>query len=92
VRGGADESYSNARLRQPGSQNRRADLQTASANLRNADSEVDDVSDIVIDRDTVSATSINGPHWVEEDFDDDPGADTESEDTEKDGAECEARE
>jgi hypothetical protein len=63
-------------------------LQTASSNLRNADFEVNDVSDIVIDRDTVSATSINGPQWFEEDFDDD----TESDDAEEDAAECEARE
>jgi hypothetical protein len=67
-------------------------LQTASANLRNADFEVDDVSDIVIDRDTVNATSINGPQWFEEDFDDETGDDTESEDAEEDEAECEARE
>jgi hypothetical protein len=45
-------------------------LQTASVNLRHADFEVDEVSDIVIDRDTVSATCINGPQWYEEDFDD----------------------
>jgi hypothetical protein len=45
-------------------------LQTASTNLRTADFEVENVSDIVIDRDTVSATSINGPQWFEEDFDD----------------------
>ena len=70
-------------------------LQTASANLRNADFEVNDVSDIVIDRDTVSATSINGPQWSEEDFDDDTELqkeeeETESEDTEEDEAKCEA--
>ena len=64
-------------------------LQTASSNLRNADFEVDEVSDIVIDRDTVSATSINGPQWFEEDFDDEP-KETESEDAEEDEAECEA--
>lgn len=67
-------------------------LQTASANLRNADFEVEDVSEIVIDRDTVSATSINGPQWFEEDFDDDDASEeTESEDTEEDEAECEAQ-
>jgi hypothetical protein len=37
-------------------------LQTASANLRRANFEVNDVSDIVIDRDTVCATTINGPN------------------------------
>jgi hypothetical protein len=47
-------------------------LQTASINLRTADFEVEDVSEIVIDRDTVNATSINGPQWFEEDFDDEP--------------------
>ena len=45
-------------------------LQTASSNLRHADFEVRDVSTIVIDRDTVNATCINGPQWFEEDFDD----------------------
>jgi hypothetical protein len=45
-------------------------LQTASINLRSADFEVEDVSEIVIDRDTVNATTINGPQWFEEDFDD----------------------
>jgi hypothetical protein len=45
-------------------------LQTASSNLRHADFEVRDVSKIVIDRDTVNATCINGPQWFEEDFDD----------------------
>jgi len=46
-------------------------LQTASINLRAADFEVEDIGEIVIDRDTVSATCINGPQWFEEDFDDD---------------------
>jgi len=45
-------------------------LQTASVNLRNAEFEVDEVTDVVIDRDTVDATSINGPQWLEEDFED----------------------
>jgi hypothetical protein len=48
-------------------------LQTASANLRNADFEVEMVSDIVIDRDTVNDTCINGPQWVVEDFEDGTG-------------------
>jgi hypothetical protein len=43
-------------------------LQTASINLRNTDFEVDEVTDIVIDRDTVQATCINGPQWFEDDF------------------------
>jgi hypothetical protein len=45
-------------------------LQTASVNLRNVQFEAEDVTDIVIDRDTVCATYMNGPQWVEEDFDD----------------------
>ncbi len=66
-------------------------LQTASANLRNVDFEVDEVSDIVIDRDTVNATCINGPQWFEEDFEEDAGEEGESEDTEEDEAECAAQ-
>ncbi len=65
-------------------------LQTASVNLRNTDFEVDEVSDIVIDRDTVNATCINGPQWFEEDFEED-GEEAESEDTEEDEAECAAQ-
>jgi hypothetical protein len=45
-------------------------LQTASCNLRNTQFEADDVMDVVIDRNTVDATCIGGPQWVEEDFDD----------------------
>jgi hypothetical protein len=63
-------------------------LQTASVNLRHADFEVNDVSDIVIDRDTVNATCINGPQWFEEDFDDEA---TEAEGEEDDEAEAEAQ-
>ena len=43
-------------------------LQTASSNLKNTDFEVDDVDTIVIDRDTVHETCINGPQWFEDDF------------------------
>ena len=43
-------------------------LQTASVNLRNVNFEVDEVTEIVIDRDTVHATCINGQQWFEEDF------------------------
>ena len=43
-------------------------LQTASVNLRYADFELNDVSDIVIDRDTVNATCINGPQWCRRRF------------------------
>ena len=53
-------------------------LQTASVNLRSADFEVEDVSEIVIDRDTVNATTINGPQWFEEDFDEEQEEDEEA--------------
>ena len=43
-------------------------LQTASVNLRNAEFEASKVTDVVIDRDTVDLTSINGPQWFEDDF------------------------
>jgi hypothetical protein len=58
-------------------------LQTASANLRNADFEVEMVSDIVVDRDTVNATCINGPQWFVEDFDD-PTGEEDAEENEAD--------
>ena len=64
-------------------------LQTASINLRNTEFEVDDVTDVVIDRDTVPATSINGPQWFEEDFDgetDEEGEQEGEEDTEEEAA------
>jgi|ERR1700730_5597759 hypothetical protein len=43
-------------------------LQTASINLRNATFEVDEATDVVIDRDDVHRTSLGGPQWFEEDF------------------------
>jgi hypothetical protein len=60
-------------------------LQTASANLRIADLDADDATDVVVDRDTVNATCINGPQWFEEDFEDRMGSDedTNEEDTEE---------
>lgn len=61
-------------------------LQTASVNLRNVQFEAEDVNDVVIDRDTVHATHIDGPQWVEEDFDDDEEYEEESAD-EADGEE-----
>ena len=54
-------------------------LQTAAVNLRQADFEPNDVSDVVIDRDTVAATCINGPQWCEEDFDDEDDEEVEGE-------------
>ena len=53
-------------------------LQTASVNLRNAEFEVEEVTDVVIDRDDVHRTSINGPQWFEEDFEDDAEEDAEN--------------
>src|ERR1700730_5982013 len=43
-------------------------LQTASFNLRNAEFEAAVVTDVVIDRDDVHRTNIDGPQWSEEDF------------------------
>jgi len=68
-------------------------LQTASVNLRNTDFETEEVTDIVIDRDTVDATCINGPQWFEEDFDEDEedeAAETETEDEDEEAEEDEA--
>ena len=61
-------------------------LQTASSNLRNTEFEVDDVTDVVIDRDTVPATCINGPQWFEEDFEEE-GEQEAEEDTKEAGSE-----
>jgi len=74
-------------------------LQIAAVNLRYADFEVKDVSDVVIDRNTVGATSIDGPQWFEEDFDEDEGEeegeegeddDDEEDDEEEAGEQAEA--
>jgi hypothetical protein len=54
-------------------------LQTASVNLRNTEFEVEDVTDVVIDRDTVPGTCINGPQWFEEDFADENEQEVEEE-------------
>jgi hypothetical protein len=43
-------------------------LQTASINLRNADFEADDVTEVVINRNDVHRTDLGGPQWCEEDF------------------------
>jgi hypothetical protein len=56
-------------------------LQTASFNLRNTDFEARKVTHVVIDRDDVHRTCIDGPQWFEEDF--------EEEDTEPGEAEGE---
>lgn len=59
-------------------------LQTAAVNLRNTDFEAEDATDVVIDRDTVAATCLNGPQWFEEDFEEDEDeADDEAEPAEE---------
>jgi hypothetical protein len=55
-------------------------LQTASFNLRKAEFEAPVVTDVVIDRDDVHRTSIDGPQWFEEDFE--PEAEGEEEEAE----------
>jgi hypothetical protein len=46
-------------------------LQTASVNMRSTRFEAMKPTDVVIDRDTVRWTCIDGPQWVEEDFEPD---------------------
>jgi hypothetical protein len=60
-------------------------LQTASANLRYADFEVEEATDVVIDCDTVDATCLGGPQWFEEDFEvqEDDQEDDQEEDEEE---------
>jgi hypothetical protein len=43
-------------------------LQTASGNLRHTTFEAEKTTDVVIDRDTVDQTCINGPQWFARDF------------------------
>ncbi len=64
-------------------------LQTASVNLRNTTFEVNDATDVVIDRDDVHRTSLGGPQWFEEDFEAEDGSDEEAdeEDNEEDNEE-----
>jgi len=54
-------------------------LQTASVNLRHATFEVNEATDVVIDRDDVHRTSLGGPQWFEEDFEGNAEADEEEE-------------
>lgn len=56
-------------------------LQTASVNLRIAQFEVRDPTDVVIDRDDVHRTCIGGPQWVEEDFEGEAEAETDEDET-----------
>ena len=64
-------------------------LQTASCNLRNTRFEASEVTDVVIDRDDVHRTSIGGPQWFEEDFEEEEG-EAEEDAPEKNGAEAAA--
>lgn len=58
-------------------------LQTASVNLRNTEFEAEKPTDVVIDRDDVHRTNLNGPQWFEEDFDgEEDGDDVENENEE----------
>jgi hypothetical protein len=43
-------------------------LQTASANIQRVSFEVEKVTDVVIDQDTLDLTCIHGPQWFERDF------------------------
>ena len=61
-------------------------LQSAAVNVRNTKFEAYKATDVVIDRDTVHLTAINGPQWFEEDFDE------EEESEEEDGAEVDEAE
>jgi hypothetical protein len=64
-------------------------LQTASINLRNAEFEASDATNVVIDRDDVYRTSIGGPQWFEEDFDDESEAENQNEDENEEADEVE---
>jgi hypothetical protein len=63
-------------------------LQTASINLRNADFEAKNATHVVIDRDDVHRTSLGGPQWFEQDFED-PSEEAENEENKADEAENE---
>jgi len=65
-------------------------LQTASGNLRNAKFEAALATDVVIDRDDVHRTSIGGPQWFEEDFDEEATDEDEDENENQNEAEGEA--
>jgi hypothetical protein len=64
-------------------------LQTASVNLRNAQFEAGQATDVVIDRDDVYRTSIGGPQWFEEDFEDEVADEDALEDALEDEADAE---
>jgi hypothetical protein len=58
-------------------------LQTASCNLRNTEFEAEDATEVVIDRGDVHRTSMGGPQWFEEDFDDEADEVEDEEDAEE---------
>ena len=64
-------------------------LQTASINLRNTEFEAEEATDVVIDRDDVHRTSINGPQWFEEDFDEEEEEEAEAEEEREEEADGE---
>jgi hypothetical protein len=64
-------------------------LQTASINLRNADFEANDVTEVVINRDDVHRTNLGGPQWSEDDFEE-PAEEEEADDAVADETEDEA--
>ena len=64
-------------------------LQTASVNLRRTNFEASRATDVVIDRNTVAQTSIDGPQWFEEDFEDEAEEEDEAEGEMEDEAEGE---
>jgi len=59
-------------------------LQTASINLRHTNFEAHNATDVVIDRDTVNATCMDGPQWFEEDFGDGSAEAEETDEEEED--------
>ncbi len=58
-------------------------LQTASANLRYVDFEVDEPTDVVIHRGDVAQTDIQGPQWYPEDFEEPEDDEDEEEDNDE---------
>jgi hypothetical protein len=64
-------------------------LQTASGNLRHTTFQAEKATDVVIDRDTVDQTCINGPQWFARDFADEVLADAVEEDEEVEAQENE---
>ena len=67
-------------------------LQTASINLRKADFESTDATEVVIDRDDVYRTSIGGPQWFEEDFEEEEETEGEAKQIAEDEKEDESDE